>query len=297
MKEDFERRLYEAVESVRQLLGPVSREMPPVGIVLGSGLGEFVDRIDGTIVPYSEIKGFPIPTVEGHRGLLKVGRQAAILAGRFHAYEGRSMDEIVLPVFLLAQLGITHLVVTNAAGAVNTAYHPGDLTLVKDHINLMGLNPLVGPHIEALGPRFPDMSEAYDRGLRSSIKEAWHKPLNEGVYAGLLGPTYETPSEIRMLREIGADMVGMSTVPEVIAARYLGLSVLGISCITNMAAGITSAGHTSAAGAAAHRRRSGHTSTPLSHEEVVETGRRVASEFADLLHCFLEAFHHDSGSP
>ena len=192
------------------------------------------------------------------------------------------MDEIVLPVFLLAQLGITHLVVTNAAGAVNTAYHPGDLTLVKDHINLMGLNPLVGPHIEALGPRFPDMSEAYDRGLRSSIKEAWHKPLNEGVYAALLGPTYETPSEIRMLREIGADMVGMSTVPEVVGARYLGLKVLGISCITNMASGITSAGH--------------HVQ-PLSHEEVVETGRRVASEFADLLHCFLEAFHHDSGSP
>ncbi len=277
MREDFERRMYEAVESARQLLGPVSREIPPVGIVLGSGLGEFVDRVDGIIVPYSEIKGFPVPTVVGHRGLLKVGRQAAILAGRFHAYEGRSMDEIVLPVFLLAQLGITHLVVTNAAGAVNTAYNPGDLTLVKDHINLTGRNPLIGPHIESLGPRFPDMSEAYDRDLRLSVKEAWHRPLKEGVYAALLGPTYETPAEIRMLRKMGADMVGMSTVPEVIAARYLGLKVLGISCITNMAAGILD--------------------QPLSHEEVVETGRRVASEFADLLHCFLETFHQASGNP
>ncbi len=274
MKEDFEPRLRKAVQSVKAKIDPTRTGFPKVGIVLGSGLGEFVDRMDGASIPYSEIEGFPLPTVAGHRGLLKFGRQAAVLAGRFHAYEGRSMDEIVLPIFLLAQLGVTHLVLTNAAGAVNTAFKPGNLVLLRDHINLMGQNPLVGPHIEALGPRFPDMSEAYDRKLRALAQEAWHQSLNEGVYAALLGPTYETPAEIRMLRQIGADMVGMSTVPEAIAANYLGLKVLGISCITNMAAGILD--------------------QPLSHEEVLETGRSVASEFAEVLRCLISAFTSDN---
>jgi purine-nucleoside phosphorylase len=277
MREDFGDRLDEASRSVRLVLDTEPEVTPRVAIVLGSGLGQFIDRIDGTVIPYSKISGFPVPTVEGHQGLLKVGKEAAILAGRFHLYEGCSMDEVVLPVFLLARLGVTHLVVTNAAGAINTEYRPGDLVLIRDHLNLMGRNPLVGPNLESLGPRFPDLSEAYSSRLRSLVKEAWDRPLAEGVYAALLGPTYETPAEIRMLRKLGADMVGMSTVPEVIAARFVGMEVLGVSCITNMAAGILD--------------------QTLSHEEVVETGRSVAAEFADLLLCFLEAFDRANGSP
>jgi purine-nucleoside phosphorylase len=234
-----------------------------VGIVLGSGLGDFVDRVAGPTLPYASIDGFPETTVSGHRGLLKAGEEAIIMAGRFHMYEGREADDVVLPVCLLQRLGVDTLIVTNAAGAVNPAYAPGDLVLIRDHLNLMGRNPLVGPTAEGLGPRFPDMSSAYSPRLRALARDAWPEPLAEGVYAGLLGPSYETPAEIRMLRGLGADMVGMSTVPEVIVAASLGLEVLGISCITNMAAGMLD--------------------QPLSHEEVVETGGRVAGDFARLL--------------
>jgi purine-nucleoside phosphorylase len=210
--------------------------------------------------------------VAGHQGILKVvqlgsGHTVGFMAGRFHYYEGRTMDDVVMPVFLLSRLGAGRLVVTNAAGAVNTTYDPGDLVLLRDHLNLLGTNPLIGPAIEGWGPRFPDMSQPYSRRLITLAQDVSEKPLNEGVYAALAGPTYETPAEIRMLRAMGADLVGMSTVPEVIAAGFLGLEVLGISCVTNMAAGILD--------------------QPLSHREVLETGQRVAEEFARLVRSFL----------
>jgi purine-nucleoside phosphorylase len=238
--------------------------------MLGSGLGDLVDRIGGATVAYGDIEGFLTPTVAGHRGLLRVGEVAgergpvrvAVLSGRFHFYEGHGIDEVVLPVFLAAGLGVRTLVVTNACGAVNRDFAPGDLVLIRDHINLMGANPLTGPHDTGFGPRFPDMSEAYSRRLRDVARRV-RPDLAEGVYAALSGPSYETPAEIRMLRAMGADLVGMSTVPEVIAARSLGLEVLGVSCVTNMAAGILD--------------------QPLSHAEVVETGARVAARFADLV--------------
>ena len=277
MRSGFDRRVSTAAASVRERLETRApgwevrwRDRPRrVGIILGSGLGGFVDGVEGIEIAYAEIAGYPVPTVEGHRGRLAVGDGVAVAAGRFHAYEGWDMDDVVLPVFLLADLGITHLVVTNAAGAVNESYSPGQLVLIRDHLNLMGRNPLVGPPAPDLGPRFPDMSEAYSARLRRMIRRAWDEALEEGVYAALLGPTYETPSEVRMLRGLGADMAGMSTVPEVIAARSLGLDVLGISCVTNMAAGILE--------------------TPLDHAEVMETGRRTAERFERLLGVFLSA--------
>jgi purine-nucleoside phosphorylase len=268
MKAGFEARVAKAVASARHgLRGAAS---PEVALVLGSGLGDLVDGIEGTTIPYTAIEGFPAPTVAGHRGLLRLGTvgrpqgplAVAVLAGRFHYYEGHPIDDVVLPVFTAHGLGARTLIVTNASGAVNTSYSPGDLVLIRDHINLMGANPLIGPHAEGLGPRFPDMSEAYSRRLRETAQAA-SGGLAEGVYAALSGPAYETPAEIRMLRAIGADLVGMSTVPEVIAARFLGLEVLGISCVTNMAAGILE--------------------RPLSHAEVVETGKRVAARFAEVV--------------
>ncbi len=269
MKAGFGARVAQAVASVeRRVKGA---RAPEVALVLGSGLGDLVDRIEGITVPYAEVDGFPAPTVAGHRGLLRIGTvdgakgrlAVAVLAGRFHYYEGHSIDDVVLPVFTAAGLGARTLIVTNASGAVNTSYSPGDLVLIRDHVNLMGTNPLIGPLAEGLGPRFPDMSEPYSRRLREAAQAASGGGLAEGVYAAFSGPTYETPAEIRMLRAMGADLVGMSTVPEVIAARFLGLEVLGISCVTNMAAGILE--------------------QPLSHAEVVETGKRVAARFADLV--------------
>ncbi len=268
MKAGFRARVERAVASARSRIPAGAR--PEVAVVLGSGLGDLVDRVEGATVPYGEIEGFPTPTVAGHRGLLRVGEVdgargrmgVAVLAGRFHFYEGREIDEVVLPVFLAAGLGARTLVVTNACGAVNTSYAPGDLVLIRDHINLMGTNPLIGPVDKDFGPRFPDMSEAYSRRLREVAHRA-APGLAEGVYAALSGPSYETPAEIRMLRTLGADLIGMSTVPEVIVARFLGMDVLGISCVTNMAAGVLE--------------------QPLSHAEVVETGARVAARFAQLV--------------
>lgn len=268
MNAGFRARVDRAVASARGRIGAAPR--PEVAVVLGSGLGDLVDRVGGATVPYSEIEGFPTPTVAGHRGLLRVGEVegagrrlgVAVLAGRFHYYEGRGIDDVVLPVFLAAGLGVRALIVTNASGAVNQAYAPGDLVLIRDHINLLGVQPLIGPLDEGSGPRFPDMSEAYSRRLRALAHRVMPE-LAEGVYAALSGPSYETPAEIRMLRALGADLVGMSTVPEVIAARFLGLEVLGISCVTNMAAGILD--------------------QPLSHAEVVETGARAAARFAELV--------------
>ena len=271
MKAGFEQRIEEAYSSV---LKAVRRDAPrfplshAVGIVLGSGLGDFASKIEGVELPYSAVKGFPATTVAGHRGLFKLGERILLMAGRFHSYEGWDPDDVVLPVFLLKRLGASRLIVTNAAGAVNRRFSPGDLVIIKDHLNLMGKNPLTGPNPDNLGPRFPDMSDTYNPGLRAMVHEVSPFPVKEGVYAALNGPTYETPAEIRMLETLGADMVGMSTVPEVIAARFLGMEVLGISCITNMAAGILD--------------------QPLNHDEVIETGRRAASDFTGLLLAVLE---------
>lgn len=219
---------------------------PKVGIVLGSGLGIYVDQIQNKqIIPYHEIPHFKRTSVEGHEGRLILGDvhgvPVAALQGRIHSYEGHPMEEIVLPVRVLAALGIDMLFLSNASGGVNLDFHPGDLVLITDHINLSGRNALLGPNIAELGPRFPDMSEAYNKELNSVIKEVAARHgvmMKSGVYCSVLGPTYETPAEIRMIRIIGGDMVGMSTVPEVIAANHMGLKVAGVACITNYAAGI-----------------------------------------------------------
>jgi purine-nucleoside phosphorylase len=219
---------------------------PKIGIVLGSGLGIYIDQIQNkTIIPYNDIPHFKRTTVEGHDGRLILGDvhgvPVAALQGRMHSYEGHPMEEIVHPVRTLAALGIEMLFVTNASGGINADFHPGDLVAILDHINLSGRNPLVGPNIAELGPRFPDMGQAYDPDLTALLKQVaanHHVNLKSGVYCSVLGPTYETPAEIRMLRTIGADLVGMSTVPEVIAANHLGLKVAGVACVTNYAAGI-----------------------------------------------------------
>lgn len=265
MKEDFPIRVKRAAESVRML----SEHTPTVGVILGSGLSGVAEQLPGTEVAFSKIEGFPNPTVSGHRGILKVSDSTAVLAGRFHYYEGHLMDNVVLPVFLLHALGVRTLVVTNASGGINRDYDPGDLVMIADHINLMGTNPLIGPNDEELGPRFPDMTDAYSSRLRKLVQKAYRKELREGVYAAVAGPSYETPSEVRMLRALGADMVGMSTVPEVISARYLGMEVVGISCITNMAAGVLD--------------------SPLDHSEVIATGKRVETQMTTLVLTALEA--------
>lgn len=263
MDRNFARRAAMAVASVPLRTG----EKPAIGVILGSGLGPFLDSFAGRTVPYRRIRGFPQPTVEGHQGLLKIGTRAVVAGGRFHYYEGWSMDEVVLPVFLLHGLGVRTLVLTNAAGGINRAYQAGDLVLIRDHINLMGVHPLRGPNPKGFGPRFPDMSRAYDPTLRGLAREAAGKDLAEGVYAAFSGPSYETPAEVRMAQRMGADLVGMSTVPEAIAAAYLGMRVLGVSCVTNMAAGILD--------------------QPLSHEEVVETGKKAMPAFLHLLEGLL----------
>ena len=244
---------------------------PKVGLILGSGLGVLADHIEEPVsINYSDIPFFPQSTVEGHAGELLIGTvqgtQVVLMKGRFHMYEGYGPEMTAFPVRVMKELGVKTLLVTNAAGGVNTSYEPGDLMLISDHLNLTGRNPLVGPNDEELGPRFPDMSQAYSRRLREiARKVAADKgvPLQEGVYAGLLGPTYETPAEIRMLRTLGADAVGMSTVSETIVARHAGIEVLGISCISNMAAGILD--------------------QPLSHQEVMETTERVREKFLSLV--------------
>jgi purine-nucleoside phosphorylase len=243
---------------------------PAIGVVLGSGLGAFADALeDAVAVPFAEIPHFPASTVVGHSGALVVGRSrgvpVAVMKGRVHFYEGYGLDQVVFPVRVLGRLGVKTLVLTNAAGAINAAFAPGDLMVIEDHLNLLG-NPLLGPNEEALGPRFPDMSEVYDRGLRDVAEAACRAvsaPCHRGVYVSLTGPSYETPAEIRMFRTMGADAVGMSTVPEAIAARHMGMRVVGLSCITNMAAGVTD--------------------RKLDHREVLETGERVKSSLLEVL--------------
>lgn len=226
-------------------------QAPAVGIVLGSGLGRLVDAMtDKTVIPYEEIPHFPHSTVAGHAGNLVIGRlgrhTVAALQGRFHYYEGFTMKEVTYPVYVMALLGVKTLVVTNACGGINREFVPGDLMVLTDYINMLGSNPLIGENDERLGARFPDMTEAYSRVLRDKAKaaaDALGISLKEGVYAIFPGPCYETAAEIRAYERLGADAIGMSTVPETIAANYLGMAVLGIACITNMATGIAKGKH------------------------------------------------------
>lgn len=234
------------IKESTQYIASKIQKRPKIGMVLGSGLGIYIDHIQNkTIIPYSEIPHFKKTSVEGHSGALILGEvkgvTVAALQGRFHPYEGHAMEEIVHPVRVLAALGVEFLFLSNASGGINSDFHPGDLVTISDHINLSGRNPLVGPNIAELGPRFPDMGNAYDKELRELIHSVANEngvKMKSGVYCSVLGPTYETPAEIRMLRIIGADLVGMSTVPEVIAANHLGLKVAGVACVTNYAAGI-----------------------------------------------------------
>lgn len=269
MKSGFEERVHRAVASIRS--AEANDRSPTVGVVLGSGLSDVLDALlaeEPVTIPYGKIDGFATPTVAGHRGVLALSDSAAVMAGRFHFYEGHPIDDLVLPVFVLAALGCKTLIVTNAAGAVNASLHPGDLVLIRDHLNLMGANPLIGPADSYPMTRFPDMTYSYSADLRARAREI-DPALTEGVYAALSGPTYETPAEITMLERIGADLVGMSTVPEVIAARAAGLEVLGISTVTNLAAG-----------------KGG---TELDHAEVVEVGRQIRGRLTTLLRELIAA--------
>ena len=264
----------EAVAYVRSK----SSLQPEVGVILGSGLGNVVDAIDiETSIPYGEIPGAKASTVVGHQGRLILGRAkqlpVAVMQGRVHFYEGYEMAEVLFLTRMLGKLGVKKLIVTNAAGGINTSFSAGDLMLISDHINFMGVNPLRGPNVEELGARFPDMSEAYPESLRDIAREVAKEnglKLQEGVYLALSGPTYETPAEIRAFRVLGADAVGMSTAPEVVAASHMNIPVLGISCITNMAAGILK--------------------QKLSHQEVMETTARVQKEFTNLVLGVLDRF-------
>jgi len=255
----------------RDLVRARTAIIPKAGIVLGSGLGSFAARMEDAVrIPYAEIPGMFAPTAEGHAGELVLGtiqgKPVACLAGRSHQYEGHSAQEVVFGVRLLARLGVENLVLTNAAGGIRTEYEQGALVLITDHINFQGTNPLIGANISELGPRFPDMTEAYAQDLQKLAKQAAAATgvkLHEGIYVALLGPSFETPAEIHAFRTMGADLVGMSTVPEVIAASHMGLRCLGISCVTNLASGISP--------------------NKLSHQEVLDTGEMVREKFERLL--------------
>jgi purine-nucleoside phosphorylase len=244
---------------------------PRVGVVLGSGLGGFADAVEGAVeLPYAEIPGWPVSTAIGHAGTLVLGELAgvpvAVMKGRAHLYEGVPAARVVFGIRVLGTLGIESLVLTNACGAIDPGVAPGTLVAVSDHLNLQGTSPLVGPNDEALGPRFPDMTDAYDPAYRALAREAAERlgiALGEGVYAAWLGPAFETPAEIRMLRTLGADLVGMSTVPEVLAARHMGIRCLALSCVTNAAAGVLP--------------------EPIDHERVLEVGARAAGDLVALL--------------
>src|SRR5581483_2902630 len=255
---------------------------PTIGLVLGSGLGAFADSLsDATRVPYAEIPSFPQSTAIGHAGRLVVGKAGNVavgaMQGRVHQYEGYSAEQVAFPIRVFGRMGVKSVILTNAAGGINLGFSQGALVLIRDHINLQGTNPLVGPNDDRFGVRFPDMTHAYSRAYREIAREEAAKlslMLHEGVYAALLGPSYETPAEIEHLRRIGADLVGMSTAAEVIAARHMGLEVLAISCVTNMAAGILD--------------------QPLSHAEVMETGERVRTIFEALLRAVIPRLERDA---
>jgi purine-nucleoside phosphorylase len=262
----------EAADAIRAQAGVI----PQTAVVLGSGLGDFANSLTTAVsIPYDRIAHWPSSNVIGHEGRLVIGelrgRPVAALAGRSHAYEGHDLRTVTFGVRVLGLLGVKVLILTNAAGGVNTGFASGALMIIDDHINLMGANPLAGPNDERFGPRFPDMTEVYSPRLRAVAEAAGAAAglsLQHGVYAALMGPSYETPAEIRYLRTIGADAVGMSTVPEALAARHMGIEVLGISCISNMAAGVLP--------------------QPLRHDDVMETTRRVRGQFSALLEGIVE---------
>jgi purine-nucleoside phosphorylase len=263
------------IQQAKQFIQGRTSVRPAIGLVLGSGLGAFADELtERTDIPYPDIPGWPHSTAVGHAGMLIIGKlgelDVAVMAGRAHLYEGYGMHQVTYGVRVLHSLGTRSMVFTNAAGGINLTLERGGLVLIADHINLQGGNPLVGHNDDSLGPRFPDMSEAYSRAYREVAKRVAVElciPLAEGVYAAMLGPSYETPAEIRYLRTIGADVVGMSTVPEVIVANYMGMKVLGISCVTNMAAGILP--------------------QKIHHEEVLETGAMVRHTLVKFLKALL----------
>jgi purine-nucleoside phosphorylase len=254
---------------------------PRIGLVLGSGLGSFADSLsEATRIPFHEIPSFSRSTAIGHAGQMMIGKEGAVpvavMQGRVHLYEGYSAQQVAFPMRVFGRMGIRAVILTNAAGGINLTYKQGALVVLSDHINLQGSNPLAGPNEDRFGVRFPDMTHAYDKSYRAMARaeaRTLGMTLHEGVYAALLGPSYETPAEIRYLRTIGADLVGMSTAFEVIAARHMGIKVLAISCVTNMAAGILD--------------------QPLSHEEVMETGERVKTSFEALLRAVLPRMEND----
>jgi purine-nucleoside phosphorylase len=250
--------------------------LPQTAVVLGSGLGDFADTLrDAIVAPYTDVPHWPAANVIGHAGRLTIGhvagKRVAALSGRVHAYEGYDLATVVFATRVMGRLGVRHLILTNAAGGINTALTQGALMIIDDHINLMGSNPLIGPNDDRFGPRFPDMSEVYSSRLRTIADDAARArgvPVSHGVYVAVQGPSYETPAEIDVFRKLGADAIGMSTVPEAIAARHMGVEVLGISCITNAAAGL-----------GAH---------PIVHDDVIATGRRVRGSFISLLEGIIE---------
>lgn len=275
--------LFTRADSAAHFLLSQTALRPKIGLILGSGLGAFADSLtEAARIPYAQIPSFPRSTAIGHAGQMVIGKAGAVavaaMQGRVHLYEGYSAQEVAFPIRAFGRMGVQAVILTNAAGGINLKYKQGALVVIKDHINLQGHNPLVGPNDDRFGPRFPDMTQAYSRTYGKAAQEEAAKlglTLADGVYVALLGPSYETPAEIRYLRTIGADLVGMSTVAEVIAARHMGIKVLAISCVTNMAAGILD--------------------QPLSHQEVLETGEKVRGQFEALLRAVLPRIAADVG--
>jgi purine-nucleoside phosphorylase len=267
------KKVVEASEYIKSKIN----EIPDTAIILGSGLGSLANEVENPVyIDYKDIPNFPVSTVVGHEGRFVYGdlenKKVIMMQGRFHFYEGYDMGKVTMPVLTLKKLGIKNIIVTNAAGGVNTSFNPGDLMIITDHINFAGTNPLIGKNIEEFGPRFPDMSSAYNKefiGIAKNAAKENNIDVKNGVYMMFTGPSYETPAEIRMIRTLGGDAVGMSTVPEVIIANYCGLKVLGISCITNMAAGILD--------------------QPLNHAEVVETSNKVGNQFKALVKSIIKS--------
>jgi len=263
--------LYDRAQRAADQIRSRANTEPSVAIVLGSGLGAFADELtESTSLAYKEIAGFAQATVEGHAGRLVIGKAGevpiAAMQGRFHFYEGYSLEDVTFPIRVLKSLGVRTLILTNAAGSLNTEFTPGSLMVISDHINLMGVNPLIGRNDERFGPRFPDLTSTYDPDLQNIVIEearAMKIDMRRGVYAALTGPSYETPAEIHMVRTLGVDAVGMSTVPEAIVARHMDMRVIGISCITNLAAGVSD--------------------RPVDHSQVIATGERVREQFTELL--------------
>jgi purine-nucleoside phosphorylase len=263
--------MYESAARAAQFIRSHAKTDVSVGIVLGSGLGAFAEDLEQPVaIPYDEIPGFAHATVEGHAGRLVIGTAGGVavaaMQGRFHFYEGYGLEDVTFPIRVLKLLGVRTLILTNAAGSLNTELSPGSLMVISDHINLMGVNPLIGSNDERFGPRFPDLTSTYEPALQTIVIEeakAVDVEIRRGVYAALTGPSYETPAEIHMVRTLGADAVGMSTVPEAIVARHMDMQVIGISCITNLAAGVSN--------------------RPVDHSQVIATGERVRVQFTELI--------------